>query len=318
MSELITIDRGEIRPQAGLTEETYHRFVAFLDVKELSVQSYTRDLRRMFKYFAENGITHPQREDIISYRESLKAEGLKPTTVQNYITAARLFFAWTEQERIYPNVAAHVKGAKLDREHKKDYLTSSQCRNVLSGIDRSTPTGLRDYAIVCLTITGALRTIEVRRADIGDLRTLGDITVLYVQGKGKDEKTEFVKISPPVEEAIRDYLKTRKDTEPSAPLFTSTSNNSKGGRLSTRTISGICKGSMVEAGYNSSRLTAHSMRHTGVTLALLNGATLEEAQGHARHANISTTMIYNHSLDKAKNSCSEAISGAIFGKGRKA
>ena len=313
MSELITIDRGEIRPQEGLSEETYRRFVAFIDVKEKSVQTYTRDLRRMFRYFAENGITHPQREDIISYRESLKAEGLKPTTVQNYITAARIFFQWTEQERIYPNVATHVKGAKLDREHKKDYLTSSQCKNVLSGIDRSTPTGLRDYAIVSLTITGALRTIEVSRADVGDLRTLGDITVLYVQGKGRDEKTEYVKISPPVEKAIRDYLRTRKDADASAPLFSSTSNNSRGGRLSTRTISGICKGSMVEAGYNSSRLTAHSLRHTGVTLALMNGSSLEEAREHARHANITTTMIYNHALEKAKNSCSDAISGAIFG-----
>ena len=316
MSELITVTGGEITPQE-LSEETYKRFISFIDVKEKSVESYTRDLRRMFKYFADNGITYPQREDIISYRESLKAEGLKPTTIQNYITAARIFFSWTEQERIYPNVAAHVKGAKLDREHKKDYLTSAQCRNVLNGIDLSSPTGLRDYAIVALTITGALRTIEVRRADIGDLRTVGDFTVLYLQGKGRDEKTEYVKITPPVEKAIRDYLKTRKDTEPSAPLFTSISNHNKGGRLSTRSISGICKGSMVEAGYNSDRLTAHSMRHTGVTLALLNGASLEEAKDHARHANISTTMIYNHALEKAKNSCSEAISGAIFGKGRK-
>lgn len=312
MSEIITIDRGEIRPQ-DITEELYTRWIAYIDASDKTIQTYTRDLRRMFRYFAENGIRQPQREDIISYRESLKAEGLKPTTVQNYITAARLFFQWTEQERIYPNVAEHIKGAKLSREHKKDYLTSKQVKNVLSGIDRSTPTGLRDYAILALTITGGLRTIEVSRADIGDLRTLGDDTVLYIQGKGREEKAEYVRVSPPVEKAIRDYLKTRKDTDASAPLFSSTSNNSRGGRLSTRTISGICKGSMVEAGYNSERLTAHSLRHTAVTLSLLADKKLEEVQQFARHKNIATTLIYAHALDKAKNSCTDAISGAIFG-----
>ena len=312
MSEIIIRETGEIQAQAVLSEEAYLRFVSFIDAAPKTVQTYTRDLRQMFRYFAENGIRNPQREDIISYRESLKAAGKKPTTVQNYITAARLFFQWTEQERLYPNVAAHVKGAKLDREHKKDYLTSSQCKTVLSGIDRSSLIGLRDYAVVALVITGALRTIEVSRADIGDLRTAGDNTVLYVQGKGREEKTEYVKVSPEVEKAIRAYLKARGETDPSAPLFASDSNNSKGGRLSTRSISGMCKAAMVNAGYNSSRLTAHSMRHTGVTLALLNGNSLEEAQQYARHANIATTMIYNHALDKAKNGCAEAVSAAIF------
>ena len=312
MSELIRVQDTAVTAQE-LTEETYKRFVSFLDVKEKSTETYTRNLRQMFNYFAENGIRNPQREDIISYRESLKERGLKPTTVQGYITSARLFFQWTEQERIYPNVAAHVKGAKLNREHKKDYLTTKQSKAVLAGIDRSSLTGLRDYAIVALTMTDALRTIEVSRADIGDLQPLGDETVLYVQGKGRDEKAEYVKVRPQVEDAIRAYLKERGETDPSAPLFASESNNSKGGRMSTRSISGICKAAMVEAGYNSSRLTAHSLRHTGVTLALLSGESLEEAQQYARHANIATTMIYNHALDKAKNSCAAAVADAIFG-----
>lgn len=312
MSEIIRIENTAISAAQGLSEDTYLRFVAFADVKEKSVETYTRALRQMFRFFADNGIRNPQREDILSYRESLKASGKKPTTIQNYITATRLFFQWTEQERIYPNVAAHVKGAKLNREHKKDYLTSSQSKAVLAGIDRSSLTGLRDYAIVALMLTDALRTIEVSRANIEDLRTLGDFTVLYIQGKGRDEKAEYVKVPQPVEKAIRDYLKARGEADPTEPLFTSTSNNSKGGRLSTRTISGICKGSMVEAGYNSERLTAHSLRHTAVTLSLINGRPLEEVQEFARHANIATTMIYNHALDKAKNGCSDAVSSALF------
>ena len=312
MSELIKVETGAVQEQAALSEEMYIRFVSFIDAKEKTVETYTRALRQMFKYFHENDITRPQREDVLSYRDSLKASGHKPTTVQTYLTATRLFFQWTEEERIYPNIAAHIKGAKLDREHKKDYLTSRQAKTVLTDIDRSTPQGIRDYAIVALMMTGGLRTIEVVRADAGDLRTVGDNTVLFIQGKGRDEKAEYIKLSSQVEKAIRDYLKTRGEVPSSAPLFTSMSNNSKGQRMTTRSVSGIAKAAMVEAGYNSSRLTAHSLRHTAVTLSLLAGRPLEEVQQFARHANISTTMIYNHALEKAKNGCSEAIANAIF------
>lgn len=312
MSEIIRVETGAIQAQAALSEELYLRFVTFIDAKPKTVETYTRALRQMFKYFADNGITQPQREDILSYRESLKATGHKPTTIQNYITATRLFFQWTEQERIYPNVAAHIKGAKLDKEHKKDYLTSRQVKTVLADIDRSTPQGVRDYAIIALMTTGGLRTVEVARADVADLRTVGDDTVLYIQGKGRDEKTEYIKLSAPVEAAIRDYLKARGDVAATAPLFVSMSNNSKGQRMTTRSISGIAKACMAEAGYNSDRLTAHSLRHTAVTLSLLAGKSLAEVQQFARHANIATTQIYNHALDKAKNGCSEAIAKAIF------
>lgn len=296
----------------GVTNELYQQFVAYLDAKPKTVETYTKALRQLDSYFVAHGIRQPKREDVIAFREDLKATGHKPTTIQNYITAARLFFSWLEQAGIYPNVAAHVKGAKLDREHKKNYLTSRQVKAVLADIDRTTLQGKRDYAMLVLMVTGGLRTVEVERADIGDMQTLGDSTVLYIQGKGRDEKTEYVKLDAHVEAAIRDYLKARGEAKPDAPLFASTSNNNRGKRMTTRAISGIAKAHMLEAGYNSDKLTAHSLRHTAVTLSLLAGQPLEEVQQFARHANISTTMIYNHALDKAKNGCSAAIANAIF------
>lgn len=296
----------------GVTNELYQQFVAYLDAKPKTVETYTKALRQLDSYFVAHGIQQPKREDVIAFREDLKATGHKPTTIQNYITAARLFFSWLEQAGIYPNIAAHIKGAKLDREHKKNYLTSRQVKAVLADIDRTTLQGKRDYAMLVLMVTGGLRTVEVERADIGDMQTLGDSTVLYIQGKGRDEKTEYVKLDAHVEAAIRDYLKARGEAKPDAPLFASTSNNNRGKRMTTRAISGIAKAHMVEAGYNSDKLTAHSLRHTAVTLSLLAGQPLEEVQQFARHANIATTMIYNHALDKAKNECSAAIANAIF------
>ena len=314
MNELTTVQQNnaiEAKPFVGA--ELFARYIAYLDSSPKTVETYTRALRQLFSYFSLNGITQPQREDIIAFRDELKASGHKPTTVQSYITATKIFFSWTEQEGLYPNVADHLKGAKLDREHKKDYLTSRQVKEVLAGVDRSTEQGLRDYAMLFLMVTGGLRTIEVSRANIGDLRTLGDNSVLYVQGKGREEKTDYIKLSAPAEQAIRAYLKARGEKDEEAPLFSSTSNNNRGARLTTRSVSGIVKTRLQQAGYDSEKLTAHSLRHTAVTLSLLAGKDITAVQQFARHANIAATMIYNHALDKAKNGCSEAITQAIMG-----
>ena len=160
--------------------------------------------------------------------------------------------------------------------------------------------------------TGGLRTVEVVRANIEDLSTIGGVPVLYVQGKGRTDKKDFIKLTPEVLTAIREYLDARGEVSTLAPLFASLSHRNSGSRLTTRTISNVAKHSMIAAGFNSHRLTAHSLRHSAVTLALLNGASLQEVSHFARHSNISTTMIYSHDVDRLRSSCEASISTAIF------
>lgn len=296
---------------AGGLDNWLNRFFMFIDVKAKSAETYKKATKQFMRYLSENGITEPTRETVISWREYLRAEH-KPTTIQLYLTAVKLFFTWLEQEGLYKNIANKVKGVKIQKGHKKDSLTSNQSKEVLGDIDTTTAKGKRDYAIVALLLTTGLRTIEIIRADVADLRTVGDSTVLFILGKGRDEKNEYVKVAPQVEKALREYLKTRDIKDESEPLFTSTSNENKGGRLTTRTISKIAKTSLVNAGLNSDRLTAHSFRHTAGTLALMNGAELTQVQQLLRHTNINTTMIYLHSIDRAKNNSEAIVADAIF------
>lgn len=311
MNELQNISKTSLDRYQPFDNLLLTRWEAFMDVSPKSKETYRKAVKQFMLYLEENGIAKPDRETIIGWRDSVKADH-KPTTAQTYLTAVKLFFRWLEQEGIYKNIADHVKGVRISTGHKKDYLTSNQSRKVLQTITTDSIKGLRDYAIVGLLLTTGVRTIEVVRADIADLRTLGDDTVLYIQGKGKEEKADYVKIAPQVETAIREYLKTRGEVSDADPLFTSTSNNNAGKRMTTRSISAIAKESMIEAGYNSDRLTAHSMRHTAGTLALLNGATPREVQQLLRHSNINTTMIYTHDLERAKNDSEIKVANAIF------
>lgn len=311
MNELATMNTSEIVESQPLNELLLVRWESYIDVAPKSKETYRKAIKQFLVYIHENATSQPTRETVIEWRDSLKADH-KPTTIQTYLTAVKLFFRWLEQEGIYKNVADHVKGVKVSTGHKKDYLTSKQSHKVLASIDTDTLKGLRDYAIVGLMLTTGVRTIEVTRADIADLRTVGDTTVLFVQGKGKDEKADYVKLAPQVEDAIRAYITARGATEESEPLFTSTSRNNYGERMTTRSIRAIAKNSMVEAGFNSDRLTAHSMRHTAGTLALLNGASTREVQQLLRHSNINTTMIYAHELDREKNNSELKVANAIF------
>lgn len=304
-------DQVIIEQQSAINQELFNKFINYLDAKPNSIRTYTRNIKQFMSYLKDYSIKNPTRDDVIEYKRYLKEQlELKPTTVTNYISSLKIFFNFTEDAGIYPNIASNVKGAKITKEHKKDYLTARQVKKVLATVDRSTLQGKRDYAILCLMFTGGLRTIEVSRANKEDIRPLGDDRVLYLLGKGREERTEYIKLVNEVEEAIQEYLKTR--TDDSEPLFVSTSNNSKGKRISTRTISSIVKEALVTAGYNSDRLTAHSTRHTAVTLALLNGNSLEEVQQFARHRNLETTLIYAHHLDRANNKCEKSVAGAIF------
>ena len=305
MNEIITANNQV------LSYELFNRFITFIDGSQRTVEAYKKNINQFNKFLHDNNITEPTRQDILFYRDNLKTY-LKASTVQAYIVAVRQFFKWTDQEGIYKNIAENIKGAKIDREHKKDALTSKQMKDIFKSIKTKNITGKRDYAIIALTVTGGLRTIELQRANIEDIRTLADNTVLYIQGKGREEKTEYIKLTAPVEKAIRSYLNARGETNSKAPLFTSVSDRNTGGRLTTKSLSRIIKNVFIKAGYDSDRLTAHSLRHTAGTLNLLNGGTLEETQQLLRHSNINTTMIYLHHIERANNKSEERITNAIF------
>ena len=304
----MTTDRQVLDTIANTTElispindDMFHSFMQYIDVKDKSLETYTRSLKQFFNYITVKGITEPTRQDIVQYRETLKADK-QPATVQLYMIAVKQFFKWTDKAGIYPNIADNVKGVSVSKGMKKDYLTTGQVKDVLSRIDTETVKGKRDYAIIALMVTCGLRDIEVSRANIADLRTRQNSTVLYIQGKGKDDRESFVVVPDSLETVIRDYLKARGGN--SKALFTSNSNHGKGDRLTTRSISRIVKTAMINAGLDSDRLTAHSLRHTAVTQALIAGQTLQEVQQFARHSNINTTLIYAHNLENEKNECS--------------
>lgn len=285
-------------------------FLAFLDVSRATAQAYTKGINKFLVFMHDREIGQPRREDILGFRDDL-AKSCMPATVQLHLCALKRFFSWLEMRGIYPDIARSVKSPKVPHNvFRKDALTSSQAKELLESIDRSTVKGKRDYALLALMLTTGLRDIEVARADVADIRPVGDNVVLFVQGKGRDGKDAYVKIASLVEKAIRDWLIASEKKD--GPVFCSLSNRSRE-RLTTRSISRIVKNAILGIGLASDRLTAHSLRHTAATLNLLHGGTLEETQQMLRHSSITTTMIYSHHLQRASNNSELRVADCILG-----
>lgn len=242
----------------------------------------------------------------------------KPNTVAQYLRSVCQFFSWTAASGIYPNVAANIHAPKVSHDtHRKDALTVSEVlvienhiaqqaqeataaastadKDKVGKIQRSTEQGKRLYAMYLLAVNAGLRTVELSRANVKDLETKGGQAWLYIWGKGHTEPDQRKPLAPEVAEAVKDYLRSRTDHPTgTSPLFVSTGNRSGGKRIATTTISTMLKRAMQSAGFDSERLTAHSLRHTAGTAVQSLTGDLFQTQKYMRHSNPATTEIYLH------------------------
>ena len=286
-------------------------WVQTLDVRDRTKEAYRKNIGYYLAWLEVTGYSGALRSDILAYKEHLK-DNFGPSTVSAYLVPVRAFYSWVGVTFGVPNIAEGIKGSKKPEGFKKDPLTVDQIKTILSAIDLNTPEGLRDYALLSLMIHTGLRVIEVQRADISDIRNVMGRSVLFIQGKGKDEKDNFVILAPKVLQAITTYLKARGESlDAKAPLFASMSDRNHGGRLTTRSISRIIKDRFVNVGIDSEKLTAHSLRHTAITLALIGGATIQQAQAMARHSNINTTMIYAHNIERMETPAEDVLTKVL-------
>jgi len=292
-----------IQERSIVTSDRVKELVTFflnsLDVKQSSRLLYERTLKQYFTWVNQKGylLSEVARPQILQYKEELLASGRSSLTVSSYLTVVKSFYAWAEAEKLYPNVARAVKIPARKQQFRKQPLLPAQATALLNYYQQK---ALRDYAIINLLLRTGLRTIEVVRASIGDVVFKGSQRVLLVQGKGKDEKDNFVILTDKAWQPIAQYLASRGKAAQTEPLFTSTSNNSKGGRLSTRAISFLCKEGLKAIGLNESVFTAHSLRHTTAVTILRAGGTLEAAQLTLRHSNPATTQIYTATLNEER------------------
>lgn len=325
-TEALTTTEHGLTTGTSLPGSLYLSFVSYIDRSERTTQTYLTNLRQFVAWMRWAGVTQPMRADILAYRAWLLSEHeairLDPTAPQGwskrggrvkcsantcaqYLRTVRQFFAWVASEGLYPNIADNIHPPKIDHtRHRKEALAPSEVLAIERSIEQqakaaTTPRereqGRRLYALYLLAVNAGLRCVELSRANVRDLVRRGGQPALYVQGKGHTEADTKKPLAPEVYDAVRVYLRTRETpATPDSPLFTATGNRSGGHRLAARTISQMLKGAMQAAGFDSDRLTAHSLRHTAGTSVHALSGDLYQTQQYMRHQNPATTEIYLH------------------------
>lgn len=238
----------------------------------------------------------------------LEDAGKSPATLRRHLASWRGFFSWlTALGFLDLNPADRHLVRRIpaaSNEQAVTVLTKGQASRLLEAVDLTTETGPRDFALVSTLLNCVLRRSEASAMNIKDLGQLGGHAVLTIR-KAKGGANQVVKISPKLSRVIHNFISSHGYT--SGPIWRSfSSNQSSGRRLSGSSIYKIVRRLGESAGLPD-QIGAHTLRHTGCTLAIEGGATLQQVQTHARHKNIETTMRYVHQRDKLANSAADFI-----------
>ena len=145
MTTAMTIKATEI---SLITPNLVDRWINFAQVKESSVKSYTKGIKRLAEYVISIGAKEFSRKMFVDYRAALIAK-YSPSTVNLYLTAAKLFLGFLTQEGLLQvNPTERLKGVKISAGHKKDALSAADTKKIFPSRSEISPTFARATSIV--------------------------------------------------------------------------------------------------------------------------------------------------------------------------
>ncbi|MCX6755858.1 MAG: tyrosine-type recombinase/integrase [Candidatus Nomurabacteria bacterium] len=285
-------------------EKLKREFLEHVEIEKgnslLTVRNYDHYISRFFQVAKVSDPTDITDDVIREFRlhinrlPGMKVRGqsaatLKKNTQNYHLIALRAFLKYMMKRGVTSLSPDKIELAKIKERHL-DLISVDELARLMNAPDMATPKGLRDKAILELFFSTGLRLSELCSLN----RDL-DLSKDEFSIRGKGEKVRVVFLSPTAKEAIKVYLKNRKDLD--EPLFVQNSRNrSDSGRLTPRSIERIVKYYAIKAGI-SKKVTPHVIRHSFATDLLSNGADIRSVQMMLGHANIATTQIYTHVTD---------------------
>ena len=295
--EHVEIEKGNSLKTVNNYNHYLTRFIKFTKIE--NPKDITDDNVREFRLFLN-------RQSGVKIKGQ-QASNLKKNTQNYHLIALRSFLKYLMKRNITSLSPDRIELAKI-KERSLDLISVDELGRLLNAPNQISQKEIsnkdntqnlafkelkifRDKAILELFFSTGLRLSELCSLN----RDL-DLSKDEFSVRGKGEKVRVVFLSDSAKNAIREYLKNRKDMD--EPLFIQYSRNGKAGsRLTPRSIERIVKYYAIVAGI-SKKVTPHVIRHSFATDLLSNGADIRSVQMMLGHANIATTQIYTHITDK--------------------
>jgi integrase/recombinase XerC len=248
-------------------------------------------------------------EILTRYKGSLINQKLTPATINRRLAAIKSLVTHAYACGHCEYTLETVKGERLTAYRDTTGIDLDRFKEVLATCDLKTINGVRDYAILILLWSNALRRSEVTKCDVKDFD--GDGQSLRIYGKGRGTEDEVISLGNQTVKAISDYLEMRGDVNPSSPLFIAHKSGYQGHRLSTNSIYNIVKGSCEKAGI-SKVMSPHRIRHSAITTALdATDGDVRRVQKLSRHKNLNTLLIYDDNRGNLQGEVTELLDGMV-------
>lgn len=274
-------------------DELIKEFIESLNRRETTKDTYRKALREFSKWLGNVSPIGLNSDDITRYKDYIISRKLSPTSMSAYLTAVRRFYDYlVSAGKIKENPAKRVKGSRRPERHLTDTISRKDVDKLLRSIDTGSPLGLRDRAILSLMVRSGLSEIEIIRADLGDLKSRGGKKIIYVQGKNKDNKDEYVTLTPAVDEALETYLEERGTSGGDEPLFWGIGNRSIRERITTRGVRARVNHYLELSGLKKKGIKPVGLRHTAAILAIEEGATVSEIKQMLRLKTTESALVY--------------------------
>ena len=277
--------------------DSYKQYV--LVEKGLSRQtwtSYLEDIQAFFNHFSDKKTTDDLEEsDLYEFLKYELSIGHSVSTALRRLSCMRNFFLFLKRDGYYTGAIPDIETPKKPK-YLPNCLTEEEVEALLNAPDLSTPSGLRDKAMLETMYSSGLRVSELLALERGQVNlSKGVITVF-----GKGAKERKVPIADYAIEYIQEYIKevrNKSEFKNSKYLFLS----KKGEPISRVYFFKQVKKYSELAGIETN-VSPHTLRHSFATHLLNHGAQLRIVQSMLGHTNIATTQIYTHvSSDKLKS-----------------
>ncbi|MBQ9411491.1 MAG: tyrosine recombinase XerC [Oscillospiraceae bacterium] len=224
--------------------------------------------------------------DRVKNRQKKEPEyGLEPATRARKIASIKSFYKYltVKAKLLTDNPVQDLDSPRLPKTLPR-YLSLAESEKLLDSVAGGNRE--RDYCILCIFLNCGLRISEIVGLNLNDIRTDN----LRVIGKGNKERVVY--LNDATADAINDYLLVRKGVKDAQTNALFLSNRKT--RMSRETVHHMVKQSLLRAGLDAEKYSAHKLRHTAATLMLQNGVDVRTLQELLGHEHLNTTQIYTH------------------------
>lgn len=247
-------------------------------------------LRLFFDWLEQAGIDDIQALTGMHIRDFISQQGhLKRSSIGQVASIVRCFLRYIHMRGVVEaDIPNRVDSPILYKWSQPPVaLSDDTVKQLLAAVDRSTPLGKRDYAILLLGARYGLRASDIRILRLDQIHWREQYIILI---QSKPQRPLELPLLADVDYALVDYIRNGRPASTAPEVFL----RYRAPHVSLSTLNNVFFKAFRAAGIRppASRFGFHLLRHSAATSMLKRGVTLDTISDVLGHASVETTRIY--------------------------